>query len=156
MTIDSRVLPETTARLAGIDTIVGIKEASGNLAQVKKVIELVPKTFAVLSGDDAMNLETYQSGGAGAISVTSNVAPDRVAAVWDAFEKGNIDEARRMHDALSGLNKAMFIETNPIPAKTALALMGRCREEFRLPMTPMGEGHRTELIHVLTKSGVLA
>ncbi len=149
------MLPETTARLASIDTIVGIKEACGNLDQVKRVIADTPREFAVLSGEDAMNLDIYLAGGKGAISVTSNVAPDRVAAVWDSFERGNKDEARRLHDALSVLNKVMFIETNPIPAKTSLAMMGRCREEFRLPMTPLSEEHRVELQGVLKTSGIL-
>lgn len=148
------MLPETTARLAAIDTIVGIKEACGNLEQVKRVIAETPKDFAVLSGEDAMNFDIYRAGGKGAISVASNVVPDRVAAVWDAFEAGRVEDAARLQDELAMLNKAMFIETNPIPAKTALALMDRCHEEFRLPMTPMGEGHREELKSILKQSGL--
>jgi 4-hydroxy-tetrahydrodipicolinate synthase len=147
--------PETTARLASIETIVGTKEACGNMDQVRKLLTLVPKEFAVLSGEDAQNLEIYQAGGKGAISVASNVAPDRVAAVWDAFASGNIDDARIRQEALAAINAVMFIETNPIPAKTSLALMARCREEFRLPMTAMSEDHRAELTKVLTAQGLL-
>ncbi|MFA4874687.1 MAG: 4-hydroxy-tetrahydrodipicolinate synthase [bacterium] len=149
------MLPETTSRLASIDTIIGIKEACGNLEQIKRIIADTPKEFAVFSGDDAMNFDIYRAGGRGAISVTSNVAPARVAAVWDAFNGGRVEEAQRLHEGLSVLNKAMFIETNPIPAKTALAMMGRCREEFRLPMTAMGEEHRAELKSILESNGLL-
>lgn len=139
------MLPETTLRLAQIERIVGIKESSGNLEQIKKIITEAPKDFAVLSGDDAINFEVYRAGGCGCISVTANVAPNRVAAVWDAFESNKKDEAHRLQEELSAINKIMFIETNPIPAKTALAIMGRCREEFRLPMTPMSEENKAEL-----------
>ncbi|MFH1830714.1 MAG: 4-hydroxy-tetrahydrodipicolinate synthase [Pseudomonadota bacterium] len=150
------MLPETTARLAAIDSIIGIKEACGNLGQIKEVISKTPDDFAVFSGDDAMNYDIYRAGGKGAISVTANVVPDRVAAVWDAHELGNDEESMHLHKELATLNKVMFIETNPIPAKTTLAIMGRCNEEFRLPLTPMGEGHRNELIDVLKENGVIA
>jgi 4-hydroxy-tetrahydrodipicolinate synthase len=149
------MLPETTARLARIDSIVGIKEACGDIRQIKEIIALVPRDFAVYSGDDAMNLEIYRAGSAGAISVTANIAPDRVAAVWDAHASGDDDAAANQQEQLQNLNEAMFIETNPIPVKTALALMGRCREEFRLPLTPMGEGHRQELEDVLGEYGLI-
>lgn len=140
---------ETTLRLAKIDTVVGIKEASGDIEQIKRIIEGAPKTFSVISGDDAMNFEIYSCGGRGCISVTSNIVPEKVAAVWDAFAAGRNDESRKLQEGLSLLNKTMFIETNPIPAKTALSMMGRCREEFRLPLTPMNEEHREELRKVL-------
>lgn len=149
------MLPETTLRLSAIDTVIGIKEASAKLDQIKRIIEDAPKDFAVYSGDDAMNLDIYQAGGKGCISVAANVVPDRVAAVWDAFAEGRAEDARRLHDKLADLNRAMFLETNPIPAKTALAMMGRCREEFRLPLTPMSEGAREELIAVLRQEGLL-
>ncbi len=149
------MLPETVARLAKIDSIVGIKEACGNMDQVREILRSTPKEFALLSGEDAQNFEIYKAGGAGAISVASNVAPKQIAAVWDSFEAGRVDEAKGKQRELQALNEAMFIETNPIPAKTALAMMGRCREEFRLPLTPMGEEHRTELRDVLRKYGVI-
>jgi len=149
------MLPETVLRLAERETIVGVKEASGKIEQAREIIAGAPKDFAVLSGDDAMNLEIYEAGGMGCISVTGNVVPKRVAAVWDAFSEGRANEAKRLHSSLSDINRAMFLETNPIPAKTALSLMGRCREEFRLPMTPMGEKNREELEAVLRREDLL-
>ncbi len=149
------MLAETTLRLARIDSIVAIKEASGDLEQVRAIIADAPRGFAVLSGDDAMNLEIYRAGGMGAISVTGNCAPAKVAAVWDAHRAGKKDEATRLQAELAGLNRAMFLETNPIPAKTALAMMERCREEFRLPLTPMGDTHREELHQALKAAGLL-
>lgn len=149
------MLPETVARLANIDSIVGIKEASGELGQVREVIAKTPDNFATYSGDDALNFDIYKAGGAGAISVTANVAPEMVSAVWDAHEAGDDDEAGRLHKGLAKLNKAMFIETNPIPAKTSLAMMGRVQEEFRLPLTPMSEGNRRELKDVLKEYGLI-
>lgn len=148
------MLPETTLRLAEIPIVVGIKEASGKIDQIKAIIAGASREFSVISGDDAMNLEIYEAGGGGCISVTANVAPDRVAAVWDAHAAGLRDEARQLQEALAPLNRAMFLETNPIPAKTALALMGRCHEEFRLPMTPMGAGPKEELLAVLKQTGI--
>lgn len=149
------MLPETTIRLGEIPSIVGVKEASGKIDQIRQIIAGASKDFAVISGEDAMNLEIYEAGGQGCISVTANVAPERVAAVWDAHAAGRRDEARRLQEALAPLNRAMFLETNPIPAKTALALMGRCREEFRLPLTPMGDAHRNELLRILRESGII-
>lgn len=143
------MLAETVSRLSLIDNIVGLKEASGDLNQIKKIILDAPKDFAVYSGDDALNVDIYVAGGKGAISVASNVAPSKVCAVWDRFSKGDIDEARRLHEDLKALNKAMFLETSPIPVKTALAMMGKIKEEFRLPLTPMSEVHKQELHAVL-------
>jgi len=149
------LLPETTARLSNIDSIVGIKEASGDLGQVREAIAKTPDDFALYSGDDAMNFDIYKAGGAGAISVTANVSPERVSAIWDAHDGGDDDEAERLHKELAKLNKAMFIETNPIPAKTSLAVMGRIQEEFRLPLTPISEGNRRELKDVLKEYGLI-
>ncbi len=150
------MLPETVIRLSGIDAVVGVKEASGKIEQIREIVAGVPKDFAVVSGDDAMNLEIYEAGGAGCISVTANVAPSRVAAVWDAFSGGRSSDAKGLQAALSELNRAMFLETNPLPAKTALAAMGFCREEFRLPLTPMSEGKKEELISVLSRGGLIS
>lgn len=150
------MLPETVIRLSGIDAVVGVKEASGKIEQIREIVAGVPKGFAVVSGDDAMNLEIYEAGGTGCISVTANVAPSRVAAVWDAFSGGRSSDAKGLQAALSELNRAMFLETNPLPAKTALAAMGFCREEFRLPLTPMSEGKKEELISVLSREGLIS
>ncbi len=133
------MLPDTVARLSKVKNIAGLKEASGDLEQVKKIIKLVPKEFSVLSGEDAQNLSIYMAGGVGAISVTSNVMPAKVAGVWDTFSSGDANGAKLLQEELQPLNKAMFIETNPIPAKTALSLMGKIGDEFRLPITRMSK-----------------
>lgn len=146
---------ETTLRCAELENVVGIKEASGDLNQIKAIAAGRPDDFAILSGEDAMNLEIYRAGGNGCISVTGNVAPDRVAAVWDRFAAREEESAEELQRALAALNEAMFLVTNPIPAKTALAMMGRCREEFRLPLTPMGEEVRDELARRLRADGLL-
>jgi len=143
------MLPETTARLSSIDIIVGIKEASGDIEQVRTISGTTPDDFGIYSGEDALNLEIYRAGGNGCISVTANVAPDKVASVWDTFASGNTNEAELIQTEFSDLNRAMFLVTNPIPVKTSLSLMGRCREEFRLPLTPMDEEKKEELKKVL-------
>lgn len=149
------MLPETVARLSSIETIFGIKEASGNIEQIKKIIAKTPPDFCVYSGDDAMNFEVYRAGGRGAVSVTANVAPSSVVQVWDSFKAGEASKAEGLQSKLEALNKAMFLETNPIPVKTSLAIMGRCVEEFRLPMTPMSPDRKQELRSVLKQYRLL-
>lgn len=149
------MLPATTGRLAAIDTIIGIKEACGKLEQVRDIVQQTSRRFAVLSGEDAQNLEIYKLGGVGCISVTANVVPSQVAKVWKQFEAGNSLEARATQDEMAPLNEAMFFETNPIPAKTALAMMGKVCEEFRLPLTPIGDENRSKLKEVLEKYGLI-
>ncbi len=146
------MLPETAARLASIKNIICIKEASGNLEQVKKVIELcknVRLDFQILSGEDAQNLEIIELGGVGMISVTANVVPGKLAQMWDLYRAGKKDEAKKIHQELQPLHAAMFFETNPIPAKTALSLMGKCSGEFRLPLCEMGKENSDKLKKVL-------
>lgn len=133
--------------------VVGIKEASGDLAKIKKLTAI--DGLAVLSGDDALNLAIYEIGGVGAISVTSNMMPAKVAAVWNEFNGGRREKAKLLHEELQPLNRALFIETNPIPVKTALAIMGRCKEEFRLPLTKMEKENRERLEEVLKGYGVI-
>jgi 4-hydroxy-tetrahydrodipicolinate synthase len=106
------MLPETVLRLAAIDNIVGIKEASGNIEQIRRITQEAPEALAVLSGDDAMNLEIYQAGGRGSVSVTANVEPAGVAKIWDRFKDGDIDHASRLQRSLEQLNEDMFIEKN--------------------------------------------
>ncbi len=149
------MLPETTARLSKIPNIAGIKEASGNLDQVRKVIDLCGPDFTVLSGEDAQNLEIIEMGGRGMISVTANVAPSRLARMWDLCAAGKKDEARTEHVALQPLHAAMFFETNPIPVKTALGMMGKCRDEMRLPLCRMGEGNAARLRKVLEEQKII-
>ncbi len=146
------MLPETSARLASIRNIIGIKEASGNLEQVKKVVELCKNArpdFQILSGEDAQNLEIIELGGVGMISVTANVVPGKLAKMWDAYRAGQKAEAQKIHQELQPLHAAMFYETNPIPAKTALSLMGKCSGEFRLPLCEMGAANLEKLKSVL-------
>ncbi len=143
------LLPETVARLASIDTIVGIKEAGGNLEQVKKLISLVPSDFVVLSGEDAQTLDIYKLGGKGAISVTANVLPNECAEEWNLFQAGQVKEAQTVHETLMPMHDAMFFETNPIPVKAALAMMGLIEEEYRLPLVKISAGNRERLKKVL-------
>ena len=146
---------ETVARLAEIPNIVGIKEATGSLQQESDVLGLCPEDFAVLSGDDFVVLPLYSVGGRGVISVTANVAPKDMAELCDAAEEGDWPRARELHYKLRPLNAAMFIETNPIPVKTALGLMGRIPEDLRLPLCPMSETNREALIQVMKEYGLL-
>ncbi len=149
------MLPSTVARLRELRNIVGIKEATGDMKQVSEVIRLCGKDFDVISGDDFTTLPLLCLGGVGAISVTANVAPADCAAMFDAFSAGRMDEARRLHYKLEPLHGAMFIETNPIPAKTSLALMGRISEEFRLPLCSMSDANREKLKKALKEYGLV-
>ncbi len=139
------MLPETVARLREIANIVGIKEATGDLKQISEVLRLCGRDFDVISGDDFTNLPVLSIGGVGSISVTANVAPADCAALFDAFFAGDLEKALQLHYKLEPLHTAMFIETNPIPAKTALALMGKVAEEFRLPLCPMADANKQKL-----------
>jgi 4-hydroxy-tetrahydrodipicolinate synthase len=149
------VLPETVARLADIRNIVAIKEATGNMAQVSELIRLCGDKITVLSGDDFTTFNLMLLGGKGTISVSANVAPNDVSAMCRALLKGNVDEARKLHFKLEPLNKAMFIETNPISVKTALSLMGKIHEEMRLPLCEMSSENREKLKNVLINYGVV-
>jgi len=142
---------ETSVRLSSVKNIIGIKEASGNLDQIREIRENTPNDFGIYSGEDAMNLEIYKLGGNGCISVTSNVVPNIVSSVWDKFKTGDLGEAETTQSNLSDLNDAMFFETNPIPVKTALASLGLCHDEFRLPLTEMSEIEKSRLIDVLKR-----
>jgi len=149
------LLPETVARLAPVANVVAIKEATGDLRQVSRVIELCGDRIAVISGDDFTVLPLLAVGGKGVISVVSNVAPAEMAQLVDAFFAGDHVTAREMHYKLLPLAAALFLETNPIPAKTALGLMGRIDPELRLPLCEMGAGARERLEAALRVAGVL-
>ncbi|MDR3358695.1 MAG: 4-hydroxy-tetrahydrodipicolinate synthase [Desulfovibrio sp.] len=150
------LLPPTLSRLArDFPHIVGVKEATGDMSQGSRILEACPESFDVLSGDDFTALPLMALGGKGVISVTSNVAPDRMVAMCAAVADGNMPGAARVHHALFPLHEAMFMETNPIPAKTALALMGLMREEMRLPLCPLSKSGREALIAVLKKQRLL-
>jgi 4-hydroxy-tetrahydrodipicolinate synthase len=148
------MLPQTVARLAEIKNIVAIKEATGDMRQVSDIIRLCGDGITVISGDDFTTLPLLLLGGKGVISVSANVAPRDVAAMIKAWEDGRIEEARRLHYKLEPLNQSMFIETNPIPAKTALSMMGKIQEEFRLPLCPMSDGNKDKLRNILKNYGI--
>jgi 4-hydroxy-tetrahydrodipicolinate synthase len=143
------MLPTTVARLAEIKNIVAIKEATGDMKQVSEVIRLCGNKITVLSGDDFTTLPLMALGGKGVISVSANVAPKLMSQMCALWEQGRFDEARKIHFRLEPLNASMFIETNPIPVKTALALMGKINEEFRLPLCEMAPANRDKLKKVL-------
>jgi len=149
------LLPQTVARLAEHPRIVGIKEATGDMKQVSELIRLCGNQITVLSGDDFTNLPLLALGGKGAISVTANICPKDMAELFNAWERGDIALAREIHYRLEPLNKAMFIETNPIPVKTALAMMGKIKEEFRLPLCEMSEANKQKLAEVLRNAGLI-
>lgn len=143
------ILPQTVARLADIKNIAAIKEATGDMKQVSEVIRLCGDRMAVISGDDFTTLPLLALGGCGVISVTANVAPKEVSDMCRLWAEGKHEEARKLHYRLEPLNAVMFIETNPIPAKTALAMMGKIREEFRLPLCEMSLSNKERLRAVL-------
>jgi len=145
--------PETVARLSELKNIIALKEASGNLSQISKIISLC--NIVILSGDDALTLPILSLGGKGVISVAANIAPKDTAEMVTAFEKGDITKARRLHFKLFPLFKALFIETNPIPVKTAMAMMGRLNGELRLPLVPMKEENKAKLENALIETNIL-
>ncbi len=148
------MLPETVLRLSEIDNIVGIKEASGSLSQMSDIIGLCGENLVVLSGDDSVILPLLSIGGKGVVSVSANIVPSYVAQIVNEFNKGNFDEARRLHYKLRSLNEAMFFETNPIPVKTSLSLMG-ISGELRLPLSPMSKANLEKLKKVLMDYGLI-
>jgi 4-hydroxy-tetrahydrodipicolinate synthase len=143
------ILPATIARLAETPNIVGVKEASGDISQVAEIMTLVPAGFKVFSGDDAITLPVVALGGAGIISVASNEAPREMTALARAALENDWDEARRLNRELFRLMKANFIETSPGPVKAALAMMGKIKEFYRLPMVPVSPRTKEELRAVL-------
>lgn len=146
---------ETVVELSKIDTIVGVKEASGDLVKCSQIARDTPEDFCLLSGEDALNLPILCVGGTGAISVTANILPGKLSAMINAWKKGDTKTARTIHLEMLDINNVMFIETNPIPVKTALAMMGKIREEFKLPLCPMVEANRKKLAEVLKRYGCI-
>ncbi|MGB9716125.1 MAG: 4-hydroxy-tetrahydrodipicolinate synthase [Thermodesulfovibrionales bacterium] len=143
------LLPSTVARLSEIENIVAIKEASGDMKQVSEIIRLCGDRITVLSGDDFTTLPLLALGGKGVISVSANVAPKEVSTMCSLWLRGKYEKARTLHYKLEPLNSAMFIETNPIPVKTALAMMGKIQEELRLPLCEMSPANKEKLKKVL-------
>lgn len=149
------ILPSTVARLSEVKNIVAIKEATGDMKQVSEVIRLCGEKMTVISGDDFTTLPLLALGGKGVISVTANVAPREVSDMCRLWRGGKHKEARALHYKLEPLNSAMFIETNPIPAKTSLSLMGKIREEFRLPLCEMSAANKDKLRKTLRDFGLI-
>ncbi|MDD5258490.1 MAG: 4-hydroxy-tetrahydrodipicolinate synthase [bacterium] len=149
------LLPETVIRLSKVKNVVGIKEASGNLEQVSQIVQNVAADFTVLSGEDSLTFLILALGGKGVISVVSNIIPADIAAMTSAFEKGDLAKSRALHFKMFELMKAMFIETNPIPVKTAMGIMGICSPEMRLPLSPMAESNVPKLKKVMKDYGLI-
>jgi len=149
------MLPETMAKLAKVKNIVGVKEASGDLKQIARIIELAGKEFSVISGDDSLTLEIMKLGGVGIISVTSNLVPDKLVKMVDSFRSGDVQTAKRINDELAPLFKALFIETNPGPAKMAMNWMGMAAGGLRLPLVELEPENQEKLRKVLVDMGLV-
>jgi 4-hydroxy-tetrahydrodipicolinate synthase len=146
---------ELILRLAEIPGVVGVKEASGNLEQIAAVIEHRPRSFAVLSGDDVLALPTLALGADGLISVVSNEAPGETAELVSAALEGDMTRARALHFRLLPLMRANFLETNPVPVKTALEILGRCRGDLRAPLGPPEPATREAVREALARAGLV-
>lgn len=149
------LLPETVARLMAFDTIVGIKEGTGSLQQICDLARLCGNRLTILSGDDFTVLPTMAVGGRGVISVTANIVPSDCAEMVHAAERGDFNAARKIHEMIYPLHNMMFIETNPIPVKAALALMGKCSDEVRLPLCRIAPANLEKLKKALKEYGLL-
>ncbi len=149
------ISPETVAELSKIKNIIGIKEASGSIDQVCKIISLVEDNFIVLSGDDSLTLPIISVGGKGVISVAANIAPKDMSDMVKFALNGEIEKARKIHYKLFPLFKVLFIETNPIPVKTSLSIMGMIQAEWRLPLTSPSEESYKKIEQTLKKCGVI-
>jgi len=150
------VLPWTVARIFNeIPEAIGIKEATGDLKQVSEVVEACGPDLIVLSGDDFTILPLMSVGGHGVISVVSNIIPAKVHFMCRAYAEKDLEQAKKLHFDMAPLCRAMFLETNPIPVKTALFMMGKMNKEFRLPLVPMLPENEERLKHVLVAGGLL-
>ncbi|WP_296831516.1 4-hydroxy-tetrahydrodipicolinate synthase [Thiomicrospira sp.] len=148
--------PETIARLAKVANIVGVKEATGDVSRVSKILELVDANFDLYTGDDATAVEFILLGGHGGISVTANVAPDLVAQAYDAALAGDADKARQLDAPLMELHQKLFVEANPIPVKWAMVEMGLIKPAIRLPLTPLSDQYHDIVRGALVHAGVLS
>ena len=149
------MLPQTVARLAELSEVVAIKEASGSLGQMAEIIQLAGDKITLLSGDDNVTLPVLAIGGKGVVSVVANIVPKDTADMVKAYEDGKVDQARGLFYRLFPLCQAMFYETNPIPVKTSLALMGKIDGEMRLPLCPMAPANLEKLKSALKAYGLL-
>jgi len=151
----SNILPETIARLAEIDQVVGVKEACGDLHQIAQTRAATPEEFALLSGDDWATLPVLAIGGQGVISTISNLVPADMVELVRAFRAGDLARAQETHYRLLPLMDMLFCESNPIPIKAALALRGMVQDEIRLPLTPLTPPNRERLQVALKEFGLL-
>lgn len=147
--------PATVARLAQFETIIGIKEASGNISQIGEIASLLDDSFRIFAGDDSVVLPVAALGGVGVISVASNLLPREVSDLAHACIEGHFEEARQLNRRLTPVFKVMFIESNPVPVKAAMAINGLIEEVYRLPMVPLSPAGRTRLIQVLSEAGFI-
>ena len=147
--------PETFVKLAQVKNIIGVKEASGSLEQMSRIRKLCPKEFLLISGDDALTLPVMAIGGVGIISVVANIIPRDVADMCAAFENGNMKKAQELHYRMLPLIKTMFIETNPIPVKTAMGLMKLIGPQLRLPMCEMLAENKEKLVKEMKEYGLI-
>lgn len=150
------MLPDTVFRLAEIENIIGIKDATGDLGRAKLLIDMCPSGFAIYSGDDATALELILMGGHGNVSVTANVAPKLMAGMCSFALHGSADEARAINKILSPVHDAMFVESNPIPVKWAVAEMGLMQHGIRLPLTELSHDLKIQVFSALELAGLLS
>jgi 4-hydroxy-tetrahydrodipicolinate synthase len=149
------VEPATLARMAALPNIVGVKEASGNMAQMCEICRIVPGDFIVVSGDDALTLPLMAVGGRGIISVAGNEIPAEMVLMVEAAERGDFAAARAVHTRILPLMLGNFMESNPVPVKAAMAAMGLIEEVYRLPMTSLKPDSRTKILEILKELGLL-
>jgi 4-hydroxy-tetrahydrodipicolinate synthase len=151
----ANIEPATLARLTEIPNIIGVKEASGNISQIAEAINAVPETFLVFSGDDAITLPVIALGGVGIISVASNEIPQEMASLTRAALNNDWTTARSLHRKYLPLMQANFIESNPMPVKAVLAMMGKIEEVYRLPLLPMRRDTRSRLQKIASEAGLI-
>ena len=149
------MLPDTILRLAAHKHIIGVKEATGDLERIPRLIEQSPTEFFVYSGDDLTAVELMLMGGKGNISVTANIAPRKMATLCAQAIAGNATESRALHRQLLPLHKALFVESNPIPVKWALAKMGKIESGIRLPLTPLSESQHSVVASAMDDTGII-
>ncbi|MEW5693211.1 MAG: 4-hydroxy-tetrahydrodipicolinate synthase [Candidatus Hydrogenedentota bacterium] len=147
--------PATIEKLNKIGNIVGVKEASGNMQQIEEIILRTRDDFVVLSGDDALTLPILAVGGKGVVSVTANILPSKVAQLVDSFFDDKWEQALLIHEYLFDISKAMFLETNPIPVKTAMSMMELIEDNLRLPLVKMSQSNKERLEKILKEKGVI-
>jgi len=151
----SNIEAATTLELAEHENIVAVKEASGNLAQVGEIIRHRPARFSVLSGDDPLTLQVMADGGDGVVSVTSNATPQLVAQLTELCAAGDFGAARSVNHRLAEWTAAAFVESNPIPVKAALAMMGKMSNVLRLPLVPLADKFEPTVRAALVSVGAL-